>query len=77
MLEERTANTIVNTPMRLGREANAEGVGAMTFARKARATQDILEVVEHDYGEDALIFTATTTTRRQGQSLEPSVRQCC
>ena len=35
-------------------EANADGVDAMTFARKARAIQNILEVVEHDYGEDNL-----------------------
>ena len=49
MLEERNANSIINVLMRLDREANADGVDAMTFARKARAIQNVLEVVEHDY----------------------------
>ena len=55
----------------LDREANADGVGAMTFARKARAIQNILEVVAHDYGEDALVLVVMTTTRRLSHSLGP------
>ena len=46
-MDNRT-NAIVNVLMRLDREANAEGVDAITFARKARAIQNILEVVEND-----------------------------
>ena len=71
MLEERKANTAINVLMRLGREANANRVGAVTFARKARDIQNVLEAVEHDYGEDALVFVVMTTTRRLGHSLGP------
>ena len=70
-MEERHANSIINVLMRLDREANADGVDAMTFARKARAIQNILEAVEHDCGEDALVLVVRTTTRRLGHSLGP------
>ena len=70
-MEDRPATAIINVLMRLDREANAEGVDAMTFARKARAIQNILEVVEHDYGEDALVLVVVTATRRLGHRLGP------
>ena len=69
-MDNRT-NAIVNVLMRLDREANAEGVDAITFARKARAIQNILEVVQNDHGEDALVLIVMTTTRRLGHSLGP------
>ena len=70
-METRKANSIINVLMRLDGEANADGVDAMTFARKARAIQNILEGVEHDYGVDALVLVVVAATRRLGHSLGP------
>ena len=64
-MEDRRANVVINVLMRLDREANADGVDAMTFARKARAIRNILEVV------DALVLIVMTTIRRLGHSLGP------
>ena len=70
-METRKANTVINVLMRLDSEANASGVDAMTFARKARAIQNILEVVEHDYGVDAMVLIVVSATHRLGHSLGP------